>query len=95
MSQPAINLEDDITPVSEFRANAATIIDKVRATGRPVVLTQHGRSAAVLLDVRTYQHLLEQIDTLQDLHRALEDVREGRVVPHDQAKAQLRAKYLK
>ena len=41
----------DIQPVTEFRANAAQFIEQVRETGEPVILTQHGRSAAVLLDV--------------------------------------------
>jgi prevent-host-death family protein len=93
MPQIVINLEDDITPVSDFRANTASILDKIKATGRPVILTQHGRSAAVLIDVASYQDLLEQLDTLRDLQRALEDEREGRVVPHDAALQHLRAKY--
>lgn len=89
----AIDLENDITPVSDFRANAASILDKLRVTGRPVVLTQRGRSAAVLLDVRAYQALLEEVATLRDIRSGEEDVRKGRTVPHDAALERLRERY--
>ena len=46
-----INLDSDIKPLSEFRANAAIFVKHVKETKRPLVLTQRGKSAAVLLDV--------------------------------------------
>ena len=57
-----IRLDTDIRPVTEFRANAATLIGQVRDTKRAMVLTQHGRGAAVLVDVAQYQQMLEQIE---------------------------------
>lgn len=59
----AIDLENDIRPLSEFRANAASLVRQVRMTGRPLVLTQHGKSAVVLLDVRQYQDMLGRCRT--------------------------------
>ena len=50
----------DIQPVTEFRAKAAQFIEQVQATGEPVILTQHGRSAAVLLDVESYEGMLDE-----------------------------------
>ena len=58
----AIDLENDIRPLSEFRANTASLIRQVKKTGRPLVLTQHGKSAVVLLDVRQYQSILSALD---------------------------------
>ena len=51
----------DIQPVTEFRAKAAQFIEQVQATGEPVILTQHGRSAAVLLDVESYEGVLDEL----------------------------------
>ena len=59
-----IDLENDIRPLSEFRANTASLVTQVRKTGRPLVLTQHGKSAVVLLDVRLYQSLLSACEQL-------------------------------
>jgi len=41
----------DVRPVTEFRTHTSAVLEQVHATKRPVVLTQHGRSTAVLLDV--------------------------------------------
>ena len=60
-----INLEQDIKPLSEFRANAAALVKHVKDTRRPLIITQHGKSTAVLLDVKEYQALLNRIELLQ------------------------------
>ena len=77
----------DIRPVSEFRANAAAFVQQVRETRRPLVLTQHGKGAAVLLDVEEYERLMERIELLEDIVTAEGQVRRGEVVDHDAAKA--------
>lgn len=79
----------DIRPLSEFRANAAAFIEHVRSTHRPLVLTQHGRGAAVLLDVTEYERLIEQIELLQEVQTAERQLAEGRGVDHADAKAQI------
>ena len=90
---PALNLHDDILPVSDFRANTAATLRRLRESGRPLVLTQNGRSAAVLLDVGTYQALLDENELLRDLQTGLLDAREGRVIAHDDARAELLGRY--
>jgi prevent-host-death family protein len=63
-----INLEEDIRPLSEFRANTATLVRQVKKTGRPLVLTQHGKSAVVLLDVGHYQSMISSIESFRRFH---------------------------
>lgn len=89
----AIDLEDDITPVSDFRANAASILEKIRTTRRPIVLTQRGRSAAVLLDVGAYQALLEDLETLRDIRAAEADIMDARTESAVDARQRLVSKY--
>jgi hypothetical protein len=43
-------------------------------------------------DFDNYRSLLEEIDLLRDVHRGLADVRAGRVVPHEEARARLMAR---
>jgi len=45
-----MNLTEDIEPIPDFRANAAALLKQVQETRRPLVLTPHGRSAAVVFD---------------------------------------------
>jgi antitoxin YefM len=92
MARVALDLEADIQPVSDFRANASAMLQQVRDTGRPLVLTQRGRGAAVLLDIRSYQHMVDELDELRDVHRGLADVTAGRLVDHEQAMVRLAAR---
>lgn len=56
----------DVHPVTEFRAHASAFLDQVRATKRALILTQHGRSAAVLLDVAVWEELLDELAALRE-----------------------------
>ena len=51
----------DVRPVTEFRANASAFLEQIRNTKCTVILTQHGRSAAVLLDPAVYEDLLSEL----------------------------------
>ncbi len=85
-------LASDIRPVSEFRANAAELIDRVRSTRRPLVLTQRGHSAAVVLDVNEYQDLVEEVELLRDIRVAEKQIRAGKGISNRTAKARIRAR---
>jgi prevent-host-death family protein len=85
----------DVRPVTEFRANASAFLDQVQSTKRPVVLTQHGRSAAVLLDVGVYEDLLDEVALLRDIRTAEGQIEAGRVAPHSVVARRLKARLLK
>lgn len=82
----------DIQPVTEFRANAAQFIEQVQTTGEPVILTQHGRSAAVLLDVESYESMMDELALLRDVRTAEEQVAAGKGLTHASVAKKLRAR---
>jgi prevent-host-death family protein len=82
-------LAEDVKPLSEFRSGVASCIRQVRKTKRPVVITHHGKSAAVLLDVAHYETLMERIETLQDIRLGEQQLTEGKGVTHDKALEQV------
>ena len=86
-------LTSDVKPVSEFRANAAKFVQQVRETRRPLVLTQHGKSAAVLLDVEEYERMLETIELLRDVQEAERQIEAGEVLDHDVVMAYLMERF--
>jgi prevent-host-death family protein len=88
-----VNLNSDIRPVSEFRAKAAELIEQIKTSGRPLVLTQRGHSAAVVLDVAEYQKMVEEIDLLRDVRTALDQGEAGQVMSNRDAKAGLRRRF--
>jgi len=86
---PRIQLNEDIKPLSEFRSKVRSYIDKVRKTKRPLVVTQHGKSAAVILDVDEYESMLNKIELLQDIQLAEKQIKEGKGVNHEDAREQV------
>ncbi len=82
-------LDQDIKPLSEFRANAAAFIKQVQTTKRPLVITTHGKSAAVLLDVVEYEALIKKSEVLQDIHTAERQLEEGKGLGHEKAKGRV------
>lgn len=89
---PTVRFSEDIRPLSEFRANAASFLEHIRRSRRPLVLTQRGRSAAVLLDVSEYERLVERAEVLEDIHTAEEQLARGAGVEHEAAKEQVLAR---
>ena len=45
----------DIMPVTDLRQDAAAALKRVRASKKPLVITQRGRAAAVILSVEVYE----------------------------------------
>ncbi|MFT5459518.1 MAG: antitoxin YefM [Myxococcota bacterium] len=84
MGKAALDLTTDIQPISEFRSNASALLEQVRTTGRPLVLTRRGRGAAVVLDIGAYQGLIDELAELRDVHRGLADVEAGRLLDHEE-----------
>jgi antitoxin YefM len=82
-------LDQDIKPLSEFQAHADRLLDEIRETRRALVLTKEGRSAAVVVDVADFEGLLEELDTLRDIHLAEQQLAAGQGVPHDLAREQI------
>ena len=82
----APKLSRDIQPLSEFRAHTAKFLRQVQETGRPLVLTQHGRGAAVLLDIAEYEKLVERSELAEDIRTAEAQLERGEGVDHATAK---------
>ncbi len=86
---PRLRVNEDIRPLSDFRAGIASFIKQINDTGRPMVLTQRGRGVAVLVGVHEYQDMQERLDLLEDIYRAEAQLEAGEGIPHDQAKEML------
>ncbi|HEY5467975.1 MAG TPA: type II toxin-antitoxin system Phd/YefM family antitoxin [Coriobacteriia bacterium] len=79
--------------MTEFRANTSAVIEQMHTTGRPVILTQHGRSAAVLLDPGVYEGLIDEVELLRDLAISEAQIAAGQVIPHEEVVRRMRERY--
>ncbi|MBN1684254.1 MAG: type II toxin-antitoxin system Phd/YefM family antitoxin [Gammaproteobacteria bacterium] len=81
-----LSLKEDIRSLTDFRSNTAAFLQQVRDKKRPLVITQHGRSAAVLLDVSEYEALLEKLNLLTDVYLAEQEIKQSKFVSHQAAR---------
>lgn len=86
-----VRLSRDVRPLTDFRANAAAFVEQVQSTGQPMILTQHGRSAAVLLGIEAYESLLDEVEVLRDVKTAEDQVASGLRSEQARVEARLRA----
>ncbi len=84
-----LKFDQDIKPLSEVRSGMANFIKQVHETKRPLVITQHGKSAAVLLDVREYELMQEKLDLLTDIRTSLNQLNKGEGISHEDARKKL------
>ncbi len=80
-------------PVSELGAGSTAILDRIRETKRPVALRHEGRAIAVVVDIESYQSLLDEVDLLRDVQLGLADVEAGRVIAHEEVRELLHKRY--
>lgn len=86
---PKIKLSEDLTPISEFRLRTAELVARVKKNRRPLILTQHGRSTAVLEDIQEFEQKNERLELLEAIVEGLRAAENGEVVPHAKAMAEL------
>ena len=68
----------DIIPVTDLRQDAAAALKRVRATKEPLVITQRGRAAAVMLSVEAYERAERERHILRLLARSDREIRAGK-----------------
>jgi len=84
-----VRVDEDIRPLSEFRAEVASFVKHIHETRRPMVLTQRGRGVAVLMDVREFESMQERLEILEDIYRAEEQLAAGGGVSHEEARGRV------
>jgi len=90
MISSKIDLEQDIQPLSEFRKHAAEYIERIKNDKRPLIITQHGKSAAVLLDVNSYQKMLYNYNLNEELIEAERQISRDETLTHQDAILQVK-----
>ena len=70
----ALNLRDNVKPISYVKTNAAKMMDYVNERRNPIIITQNGEARAVLMDINTYQDNEDAFALLGILKLAEKDI---------------------
>ena len=88
-----LDLANDIRSLSDFKRNTVELLDRLRKTGHPLVLTVNGRAEVVVQEAAAYQALLDRVETIEGIQRGLADGKAGHTKPARQVFDRLRRKH--
>ena len=80
--------------VTTLKRQATKILAELHATKEPVLITEHGKPSAVLVDVNDYEMMQNRMGILEGLARGETAIKEGRIFTQAEAKEKL-GKWLK
>jgi prevent-host-death family protein len=86
-----VNVAEGIVPLGEFKAKAAQILRDLGETDEPLIITQNGRPAAVVLSPVAFEHIRERQRLLEAVAEGIADADEGRVHDHKSVRAWLKS----
>jgi antitoxin YefM len=81
-----------IKPISDFRKGSSQVIKQLQDKKEPILLTQRGRSVAVLLDIETFELMEEAAQLRASYQRGINDLKKGRAHSHESVKRRLRSR---
>jgi prevent-host-death family protein len=67
-----------IIPITDLRQDAATVLRRVRDSKEPVVITQRGRAAAVMMSAEAYERAEHDRELLRLLVRGEKEIAAGK-----------------
>jgi len=73
----------------------ATFIKQVHDTKRPVVITQHGKGIAILIDAHEFEAMQEKIELLSDIQTSLSQLEKGAGISNKEANYKVLKRILK
>ena len=87
-----LNISTDIIPIGEVKKRFSRYLNNVNTTGHPLVITQNGKPAGVLISPVAYDELVYKNLFIESVNRGLSDIESGNVYSAAELKEELQKK---
>ena len=87
-----ISISNDIVPIAEFKAGISKWFKSIQKAGYPLIITQNGKPAGVLLAPSIYDELVYKKAFVDSINRGISDTESGNVYSTKELKATLNAR---
>jgi antitoxin YefM len=84
-----ISISNDIVPIAEFKAGISKWFKSIQNAGHPLIITQNGKPAGVLLSPSDYDELVYKKSFLDSVGRGMANAESGKVYSTQELKAAL------
>jgi prevent-host-death family protein len=88
-----LDIANDIRSLSDFKRNTSELLERLKSTGSPLVLTINGKAEIVVQDAAAYQELVDRLESIEGIRRGLGDVKAGRTKPAREVFDRLRRRH--
>jgi len=68
----------NIVPITDLRQDATSIVKRLSLAGEPLIITQRGRAAAVMVSIEAYEHSQHELEILRLLARGEKEIEAGK-----------------
>ncbi len=68
----------NIVPITDLRQDATSIVKRVTSSREPLIITQRGRAAAVMVSMETYEHTQHELEILRLLASGEKEIEVGK-----------------
>ncbi len=75
--------------VTTLKRKATELLSELSRDKEPILITQHGRPSAYLVDVDSFENLKGRIKLLEGIARGERAIEDDRMVSHDEAKSRM------
>jgi prevent-host-death family protein len=89
MRSVAVKFSQDVVSLGDMKVNPGKIVRRVDETGRPVLLTSHGRGVAVVQGLHEYEAAQEEREFMRAVVAGLADIEAGRIMTLEEVKRSL------
>ena len=76
--------------VTTLKRQATRILSDLRDSGEPVLITEHGKPSAYLIDVESYEQMQRRMIILEGIARGERAILENRTFSHAEAKRRMK-----
>ncbi len=85
----ATDVTEDVIPFSALNPQTQQLVEQVRATKSPLVITKDGQSAVVLVEARAYEEQERRLALMERIAQGERDFAEGRTHTQEEVEALL------
>lgn len=75
--------------VTTLKRHATKLLEELHREKEPVLITEHGKPSAYLIDVDHFEQIEKKLKLLEGLARGEKAILENRVVSHEEAKKRM------
>ena len=87
------SIAEDIVPLNDFKARASQLFRRLREGQRPMIITQNGKPAAVLITPEEFDRIRERDRFAEAVSAGLADTAADRLIVDEELGAELDAEF--